>query len=97
VVNWLHLIHRLEYPNKFLENAAQDVTAAINYLRANADKYNVDKDRICLIAFSAGGPMLSLAMRGELGDKEYKRENVFYRDLNVACPKFGIQPRSPKS
>jgi acetyl esterase/lipase len=57
--------HRLEYPNKSLENAAQDVTAAINYLRANADKYNVDKDRICLIAFSAGGPLLSLAMRGD--------------------------------
>jgi acetyl esterase/lipase len=57
--------HRLEYPNKSLENAAQDVTAAINYVRAKADKYNVDKDRICLIAFSAGGPMLSLGMRGD--------------------------------
>ena len=58
--------HRLEYPNKSLESAAQDVTAAINYVRANAEKYNVDKDRICLIAFSAGGPMLSLAMRGDV-------------------------------
>ena len=58
--------HRLEYPNKSLESAAQDVTAAMNYVRSNADKYNVDKDRICLIAFSAGGPMLSLAMRGDV-------------------------------
>jgi acetyl esterase/lipase len=57
--------HRLEYPNKSLENAAQDVSAAIAYVRANADKYNVDKDRICLIAYSAGGPLLSLAMRGD--------------------------------
>ncbi len=57
--------HRLEYPNKSLENAAQDVRAAIDYTRINAGKYNVDKDRICLIAFSAGGPLLSLAMRGE--------------------------------
>ncbi len=57
--------HRLDYPNKSLENAAQDVRAAIDYVRANADKYNVDKDRIGLIAYSAGGPMLSLAMRGE--------------------------------
>ena len=57
--------HRLEYPNKSLENAAQDVTAAIKYVRTNADKYNIDKDRICLIAFSAGGPMLSLGMRGD--------------------------------
>jgi acetyl esterase/lipase len=58
--------HRLEYPNKSLENAAQDVSAAINYVRTNADKYNVDKDGICLIAYSAGGPMLSLAMRGDM-------------------------------
>src|SRR5206468_9724040 len=57
--------HRLEYPDKSLDKAAQDVTAAINYVRADADKYNVDKDRICLIAYSAGGPMLSLAMRGD--------------------------------
>jgi len=57
--------HRLEYPNKSLENAAQDVRAAIEYVRANADKYNVDRDRICLIAFSAGGPMLTTAMRGD--------------------------------
>jgi acetyl esterase/lipase len=58
--------HRLDYPSKSLENAAQDVTAAINYVRTNADKYNVDKDRLCLIAFSAGGPMLSLARRGDM-------------------------------
>ena len=57
--------HRLEYPNKSLENAAQDVRAAMDYVRANADKFNVDKDRICLIAYSAGGPMLSLGMRGD--------------------------------
>jgi acetyl esterase/lipase len=57
--------HRLEYPNKSLASAAEDVMAAIDSVRANADKYNVDKDRICLIAFSAGGPMLSLGMRGD--------------------------------
>jgi acetyl esterase/lipase len=58
--------HRLQYPDKSLENAAHDVRAAIDYVRANADKYNVDKDRIGLIAYSAGGPMLSLAMREEM-------------------------------
>jgi len=57
--------HRLEYPNRTLDAGARDVQAAINYVRSNADKYNVDKERICLIAFSAGGPMLSLAMRGD--------------------------------
>jgi uncharacterized protein YndB with AHSA1/START domain/acetyl esterase/lipase len=57
--------HRLEYPNRTLDAGARDVMDAITYVRSNADKYNVDKDRICLIAFSAGGPMLSLAMRGD--------------------------------
>lgn len=57
--------HRLEYQSKSLENAAQDVRDAITYVRANADRLNTDKDRICLIAYSAGGPMLSLAMRGD--------------------------------
>ena len=57
--------HRLEYSNKSLEIGEQDVRAAIDYVRANAGKYNVDGDRLCLIAFSAGGPMLTTAMRGD--------------------------------
>jgi acetyl esterase/lipase len=35
-------------------------------VRENADKYHVDKDRVCLIAYSAGGPLLTLAMRGDM-------------------------------
>src|SRR6266513_4809336 len=58
--------HRLNYPDKSLELAAQDVRAAIDYLRDNADKYNADPDRMCLATYSAGGPMLSLAMGGEM-------------------------------
>jgi acetyl esterase/lipase len=58
--------HRLEYPNASLEKAAADVRAGINYLRSNADKYHTDKDRVCLIAYSAGGPLLTLAMRGDM-------------------------------
>jgi acetyl esterase/lipase len=58
--------HRLEYPNASLEKAAADVRDAVNYIRSNADKYHIDKDRICLIAYSAGGPLLTLAMQGEM-------------------------------
>lgn len=54
---------RLGYPNPQLSEAASDVNAAINYIRANADSLNIDKDRICLAAYSGGGPMLSIAMR----------------------------------
>lgn len=55
--------HRLGYPKPLLAEAASDVTAAVDYIRANADSFNVDKDRLCLAAYSAGGPMLSIAMR----------------------------------
>src|SRR5438874_3938310 len=58
--------HRLEYPTASLEKAAVDVLDAVKYVRANADKYHVDKDRVCLIAYSAGGPLLTLAMRGDI-------------------------------
>lgn len=55
--------HRLGYPKPLLADAASDVNAALNYIRANADSLNIDKDRICLAAYSAGGPMLSIPMR----------------------------------
>jgi acetyl esterase/lipase len=55
--------HRLGFPKTLLTEGSADVTDAINYIRINADKLNIDKDRICLIAFSAGGPLLSTAMR----------------------------------
>jgi len=55
--------HRLGFPKTLLTEGASDVTDAINYIRAHADTLNIDKERICLIAFSAGGPLLSIAMR----------------------------------
>jgi len=54
--------HRLGYPKPLLAEAASDVNAAINYIRANAETLNIDRDRLCLAAYSAGGPMLSLGM-----------------------------------
>ncbi len=54
--------HRLGYPKPLLSEAA-DVTAAVNYIRNHADSLQIDKDRIAEISYSAGGPMLSIAMR----------------------------------
>lgn len=73
--------HRLGYPKPLLAEAASDVTAAINYVRANADSLNIDKDRLCLAAYSAGGPLLSLGMRD---NPEYVRCLVaFYAFLDI--------------
>ena len=55
--------HRLGYPKPLLNESAADVEAAVAYVRANADSLGVDKDRLCLAAYSGGGPLLSAAMR----------------------------------
>ena len=55
--------HRMGFPVPEFALAESDLTAAINYVRSNADTLNVDKDRIALVAFSAGGPLLSVPMR----------------------------------
>ena len=73
--------HRLGFPKTLVLESAEDVTSAINYVRTNADALNVDKDRLCLMSFSAGGPMLSLAMREK---PEYVRCLVaFYSFLDI--------------
>lgn len=46
----------------------QDVQCAIRFLHANAEKYNIDEDRIFLIGQSAGGHMVSLAATLGNGD-----------------------------
>lgn len=55
--------HRLGYPKPQLSEASSDVNAAVNFIRTNAASLHIDKFRICLVAYSGGGPMLSMAMR----------------------------------
>lgn len=55
--------HRLAPQRKSFDDSANDLDDAINYVRTNADTLNIDKDRICLAAYSAGGVLLSSAMR----------------------------------
>lgn len=50
--------HRLGFPQGVAEGAT-DVAAAVAYVRAHAADLNVDPDRICLAAYSAGGAMLA--------------------------------------
>ncbi len=55
--------HRLTAQKTSLEDAERDLAAAIAYVRANADSLNIDRDRICLAAYSAGGALLAPIMR----------------------------------
>jgi acetyl esterase/lipase len=73
--------HRLSATKTSLEDAASDLAAAITYVRTNADSLNIDKDRICLAAYSAGGVLLAPAMRDK---PEYVRCLVnFYAFMDV--------------
>lgn len=55
--------HRLGYPKPLLAEAALDLRNAIDYIRANADAFGADPSRIALFAWSAGGPLLSIALQ----------------------------------
>jgi acetyl esterase/lipase len=55
--------HRLTPRKTSIVDSGADVQSAIEYVRKNADSLNIDKDRLCLAAFSAGGPLLSPSMR----------------------------------
>ena len=54
--------HRLTPQKKSIADSVADMQAAIEYVRNNADSLNIDKDRLCLAAFSAGGTLLAPAM-----------------------------------
>ena len=50
-----------------IRDAAGDVDDAINYVRSHADSLNIDPNKICLWAYSAGGPFLRTMMREKPG------------------------------
>ncbi len=56
--------YRQGYPKTTLLDSASDVAEAIAYVRAEAGSLGIDGDRLGLIAYSGGGPMLSPYLRG---------------------------------
>ena len=55
--------HRLGFPEPRLREAASDLADLIAYIRENAKSLGGDPERICVAAYSAGGPLLSPLMR----------------------------------
>lgn len=51
--------HRLGFPQTRVLEGAADVAAAIRFVTENAARFGVDPQRMCLAAYSAGGPMLA--------------------------------------
>ena len=55
--------HRIADPEDGFRKGISDVEAAIDYVRSHATGLHVDRDRLALMVFSAGGPLLSAAMK----------------------------------
>ena len=88
------VVASIEYrvaPNNVFPAPVIDVKSAIRYLKANASKYNIDKDRVAVYGESAGGYMatfagttsgLSLYDEGDYLD--------FNSDVNAVVDLFGV-------
>lgn len=65
-----------------------DIKTAVRFLRANADKYNIDPDRIGVYGRSAGGHVTSfLAMNTE--DFISEEWSGYSSEIQAACDMFG--------
>lgn len=74
-------------PDKF-PALVEDAKAAVRYLRANAERFNIDADHIGVIGDSAGG-YLSLMTACTNGEKQYDvGENLEFSSEVQACVSF---------
>ncbi len=51
------------YVPESLPQAAEDLADAAGFVREHAARFKIDANRICLLAFSAGGPLLAAPLR----------------------------------
>lgn len=55
--------HRLGFPKRFYEEGERDLKDLVSHLREHATDYRIDPERIAIVVFSGGGPMLSWPLR----------------------------------
>jgi len=96
--------HRLTTDENIAE-AAGDVTAAVEHVRANAAALGIDTSRVCVAVYSAGGPLASVFMRaGQPGirclvlfypylDLEHMRSQSPFRPAHPASHVDSLVPR----
>ncbi|HEV3456402.1 MAG TPA: type II toxin-antitoxin system PemK/MazF family toxin [Thermoanaerobaculia bacterium] len=76
--------YRSTFPASHLADSGGDVADAIAYVRANADSLGIDRDRLCLASYSAGGPMLAPYLRG--APEHIRCLVAFYSLMDVRQP-----------
>jgi len=69
------------------EKGFGDVQAAMDYVRAHAAELQVDSNRFCLAAYSAGGPLLAIAIRDP--QPAVRCLVGFYSVMDIAPPVTG--------
>ena len=77
------ITYRVAPTAKFPE-PLEDVKAAIRYLRANADKFNIDKEWIGIIGGSAGGYLSAMAGTTS-GTRTFDKGENIQESSNVKC------------
>ena len=88
------VVASIEYrlaPNSVYPAPVIDVKAAIRYLKANAKKYNIDKDRVAVYGESAGGYMAAFA--GTTTGLDLFNEGAcleYNSDVNAVIDLFGV-------
>lgn len=66
----------------FYPAAVYDVKAAVKWLKANANKYHVDTNKIAVLGFSAGGQLAALVgLSAQVGEIEENMANAKYSSL----------------
>jgi acetyl esterase/lipase len=59
------ITHRLGFPKTQVEEGAADVRSALATMDREADRFGIDKNRLCIAAYSAGGPLLAVPILDE--------------------------------
>ena len=55
--------HRLGFPKRYYKEAASDLTGLLEYLKGIAPANNLAADRVGLVVFSGGGPLMTVPLR----------------------------------
>jgi dienelactone hydrolase len=55
--------HRLGFPKRYYKEAASDLHALLDHLKTLAPSHNLAADRVGLVVFSGGGPLMTVPLR----------------------------------
>src|SRR5207248_7279654 len=77
---------RVSFPDPRLVLAEQDVAGALDFIRGHAAQLSADASRVCLIAFSAGGPLLAKFIRERPPDLRCLAAMYAFLDIRQSEP-----------